>query len=71
METTLETSMMLFYKYMFMSLVKPDIPIMQNSTGSIDNRKILLRCEEINAMAAIEKYAHTHIETSCTDTKRP
>ena len=35
---------------------------MHNSTGSthIDNRKILLRCEEINAMAAIEKYAHTH-----------
>ena len=61
METTLETGIIMFHKYVCMFLVKPDMPIMHNSTGSthIDNRKIFLRCEETNAMAVIEKYTHT------------
>ena len=65
---------MVVHKYVCMSLVKPDMPIMHKGTGSThtDNRKILLRCEETNATPAIEKYTHIqkyHIH--CLDKKKP
>ena len=51
---------MVVHKYVCVSLVKPDMPIMHNSTGSTHTQITERSSSDAKRpIAAIEKYAHT------------